>query len=185
PVLPASQALPGDMDVVAAIAADIGYPVMLKASWGGGGRGMREIAGEAELADKVASGRHEAQTAFGNGEGYLEKLVRHARHVEVQVLGDQHGNVMHLFERDCTVQRRHQKVAERAPAPYLDQATRTALCDAALRLCREVGYVGAGTIEFLIDADSGQFYFIEVNPRIQVEHTVTEEVTGADIGAPQ
>src|SRR5699024_5057965 len=140
---------------------------------------------ETELADKVASGRHEAQTAFGNGEGYLEKLVRHARHVEVQVLGDQHGNVMHLFERDCTVQRRHQKVAERSPAPYLDEATRTALCDAALRLCREVGYVGAGTVEFLLDADSGEFYFIEVNPRIQVEHTVTEEVTGVDIVAAQ
>lgn len=185
PVLPASAALPDDIDAVRDIAADIGYPVMLKASWGGGGRGMREIRAESELEDSVKSARREAKAAFGNDEGYLEKLVAHARHVEVQVLGDAHGNAMHLFERDCTVQRRHQKVAERAPAPYLDDAMRKKLCDSALRLCREVGYVGAGTVEFLFDVDSQKFYFIEVNPRIQVEHTVTEEVTGVDIVAAQ
>src|SRR5699024_12844828 len=133
----------------------------------------------------VATRRHGARAASGSGSGSLASLVSPARHVEVQVLGARHGTIMHLFERDCTVQRRHQKVAERAPAPYLDEATRTALCDAALRLCREVGYVGAGTVEFLLDADSGEFYFIEVNPRIQGEHPVTDEVTGADIGAPQ
>ena len=119
--------------------------------------------------------------AFGNGEVYLEKLVRRARHVEVQVLGDTHGNLIHLFERDCSVQRRNQKVVERAPAPYLDDARREELCASALKLCRQVHYTHAGTVEFLMDADSGEFYFIEVNPRIQVEHTVTEEVTGVDI----
>src|SRR5699024_23414 len=158
---------------------------MLEASWGGGGRGMREIEAEGQLADALVSARREAKAAFGSDEGYLEKLVRSARHVEVQVLGDAHGNLIHLFERDCTVQRRHQKVAERAPAPYLDAAQRNALCEAALRLCREVGYVGAGTVEFLLDADTDEVYFIEVNPRIQVEHTVTEEVTGVDIVAAQ
>jgi len=185
PVLPASDTLPQDIEQVRGIAADIGYPLMLKASWGGGGRGMREIEAEGQLADALVSARREAKAAFGSDEGYLEKLVRSARHVEVQVLGDAHGNLIHLFERDCTVQRRHQKVAERAPAPYLDAAQRNALCEAALRLCREVGYVGAGTVEFLLDADTDEFYFIEVNPRIQVEHTVTEEVTGVDIVAAQ
>ncbi|HLQ86530.1 MAG TPA: biotin carboxylase N-terminal domain-containing protein, partial [Salinisphaeraceae bacterium] len=170
PVLPASDTLPQDIEQVRGIAADIGYPLMLKASWGGGGRGMREIEAEGQLADALVSARREAKAAFGSDEGYLEKLVRSARHVEVQVLGDAHGNLIHLFERDCTVQRRHQKVAERAPAPYLDAAQRNALCEAALRLCREVGYVGAGTVEFLLDADTDEFYFIEVNPRIQVEH---------------
>ncbi len=181
PVLPASEVLPEDIEAVRPIAEEIGYPVMLKASWGGGGRGMRMIHEPDELAGAVESARREARAAFGNDEGYLEKLVVHARHVEVQVLADAHGNVMHLFERDCTVQRRHQKVAERAPAPYLSEQQRQSLCDSALRLCREVGYVNAGTVEFLMDADTGEFYFIEVNPRIQVEHTVTEEVTGVDI----
>lgn len=185
PVLPASGTLPQDVDAVRRIAADIGYPVMLKASWGGGGRGMREIESEDQLAEALQSARREAKSAFGSDEGYLEKLVRAARHVEVQVLGDAHGQVIHLFERDCTVQRRHQKVAERAPAPYLSAEQRQALCDAALRLCRQVGYVGAGTVEFLLDTETGQFYFIEVNPRLQVEHTVTEEVTGVDIVAAQ
>ena len=181
PVLPASDTLPADLDQVADIAEGIGYPVMLKASWGGGGRGMRVIRSADELKSQVESGRREAAAAFGSDEGYLEKLVVNARHVEVQVLGDTHGEVIHLFERDCTVQRRHQKVAERAPAPYLDDDQRARLCESALRLCRGVGYSNAGTVEFLMDADSGAFYFIEVNPRIQVEHTVTEEVTGVDI----
>lgn len=185
PVLPASAALPAAVDEVQAIAADIGFPVMLKASWGGGGRGMRVIRHAAELPELLASGRREAQNAFGNGDGYLEKLVSRARHVEVQVLGDRHGNIIHLFERDCSVQRRHQKVVERAPAPYLDAAGRAQICAAAIRICAAVGYVGAGTVEFLLDSETGDFYFIEVNPRIQVEHTVTEEVTGVDIVAAQ
>ncbi|TDU28375.1 pyruvate carboxylase [Panacagrimonas perspica] len=181
PILPASGTLPRDVEEVKKIAAQIGYPVMLKASWGGGGRGMRAIESEADLPVALDSARREALAAFGNDEGYLEKLVRRARHVEVQILGDAHGNVMHLFERDCSVQRRNQKVVERAPAPYLTQEQREELCGAAVRLCQSVNYTHAGTVEFLMDADTGKFYFIEVNPRIQVEHTVTEEVTGVDI----
>ncbi len=181
PVMPATGPLPEDAAEAARLAEAIGYPVMLKASWGGGGRGMRVIGSAAELAGQLEIGRREAKSAFGNDEVYLEKLVRHARHVEVQILGDHHGNVVHLFERDCTVQRRHQKVVERAPAPYLDEARRAALCEAALRLARAAGYTNAGTVEFLEDRDSGAFYFIEVNPRIQVEHTVTEQVTGLDL----
>jgi pyruvate carboxylase len=170
-----------DMAAVKAEAAAIGYPLMLKASWGGGGRGMRPILGPEDLADKVREGRREAEAAFGNGEGYLEKMIQRARHVEVQILGDKAGNVWHLWERDCTVQRRNQKVVERAPAPYLTQAQREEVCEMARRICAHVNYECAGTVEFLMDMDSGNFYFIEVNPRVQVEHTVTEEVTGIDI----
>ena len=154
---------------------------MLKASWGGGGRGMRPIESEDKLVDAVLSAKREAKNAFGKDEVYLEKLVRRARHVEVQILGDTHGNLVHLFERDCSIQRRNQKVVERAPAPYLDDGRAPGLCEAALKIGRATNYVGAGTVEFLIDADTGKFYFIEVNPRIQVEHTVTEVVTGLDI----
>ncbi|MCO4860156.1 pyruvate carboxylase [Cupriavidus sp. WGlv3] len=181
PVMPATDPLPHDLEACKRLAAGIGYPLMLKASWGGGGRGMRVLESEQDLEGALAAARREALAAFGNDEVYVEKLVRNARHVEVQVLGDTHGNLVHLYERDCTVQRRNQKVVERAPAPYLDDAGRSALCESALRLMRAVGYTHAGTVEFLMDADSGQFYFIEVNPRIQVEHTVTEMVTGIDI----
>jgi pyruvate carboxylase len=181
PVIPATEVLGDDMDLIRKQAGEIGYPLMLKASWGGGGRGMRPILAEGELADKVREGRREAEAAFGNGEGYLEKMIQRARHVEVQILGDKHGNLYHLFERDCTVQRRNQKVVERAPAPYLSEAERRDLCDLGKRICAHVGYECAGTVEFLMDMDSGAFYFIEVNPRVQVEHTVTEQVTGIDI----
>ncbi len=181
PILPATAPLAEDAETIRRQAEEIGYPVMLKASWGGGGRGMRVIEGPEQLLESVTIGRREAEVAFGNGEVYLEKLVRRARHVEVQILGDNHGHLVHLFERDCTVQRRNQKVVERAPALYLDEAGRRALCDAALAVGRSVRYRNAGTVEFLMDADTGKFYFIEVNPRIQVEHTVTEEVTGIDI----
>ncbi|MGD9512198.1 MAG: pyruvate carboxylase, partial [Geminicoccaceae bacterium] len=181
PVMPATDPLPDDPEAIRRLAAEVGYPVMLKASWGGGGRGMRPIEREEQLVDAVNTARREAKAAFGKDEVYLEKLVRRARHVEVQLLGDTHGNLVHLFERDCTIQRRHQKVIERAPAPYLDDDQRAALCEAALKIGRAADYVGAGTIEFLMDADTGAFYFIEVNPRIQVEHTVTEVVTGFDI----
>ncbi|MGJ8561339.1 MAG: pyruvate carboxylase [Litorimonas sp.] len=181
PVVPATDVLGDDMDVMRKQAAEVGYPLMLKASWGGGGRGMRPIHNEAELEQKVLEGRREAEAAFGNGEGFLEKLITEARHVEVQILGDSHGEIYHLWERDCSVQRRNQKVVERAPAPYLRQDQRTALCDMAKKLCAHVNYQNAGTVEFLMDMKSGEFYFIEVNPRIQVEHTVTEEVTGIDI----
>jgi len=181
PVMPATAALPHDIEQAKALAAEVGYPLMLKASWGGGGRGMRVIETEADLPEQLDIARREALAAFGNDEMYLEKLVRRARHVEVQILGDLHGNLVHLFERDCTVQRRNQKVVEQAPAPYLNDADRNELCAAALRLARAVNYTHAGTVEFLMDADTGKFYFIEVNPRIQVEHTVTEQVTGIDI----
>jgi pyruvate carboxylase len=181
PVMPATDPLPDDPAEVKRLAAEVGYPVMLKASWGGGGRGMRPIDSEDKLIDAVTTARREAKAAFGKDEVYLEKLVTRARHVEVQLLGDHHGNLVHLFERDCSIQRRHQKVVERAPAPFLDDAGRTALAEAALEIGRATGYVGAGTVEFLMDADTGGFYFIEVNPRIQVEHTVTEVVTGLDI----
>jgi pyruvate carboxylase len=181
PVMPATPPLPRDDAECARLAAEIGYPVMLKASWGGGGRGMRVIEDEAHLAETVGTARREAKAAFGNDEVYLEKLVRRARHVEVQILGDSHGNLVHLFERDCTVQRRNQKVVERAPAVFLDDAQRAELCELGLRIGRAVGYLNAGTVEFLQDAGTGRFYFIEVNPRIQVEHTVTEVVTGIDL----
>ncbi|MDX8462175.1 pyruvate carboxylase [Mesorhizobium humile] len=181
PVVPATDPLPDDMDEVKKLAAKIGYPVMLKASWGGGGRGMRAIRAEADLAREVMEGKREAKAAFGKDEVYLEKLIERARHVEVQVLGDTHGNAVHLFERDCSIQRRNQKVVERAPAPYLSEELRQELCGYALKIAHETSYIGAGTVEFLQDADTGKFYFIEVNPRIQVEHTVTEQVTGIDI----
>ncbi len=181
PVMPATGPLPRGDAEIKRLAAQIGYPVMAKASWGGGGRGMRIIHGEDELLDRIASGRREAKAAFGNDEMFLEKLVERARHVEVQILADKHGTAVHLYERDCSLQRRNQKVIERAPAAYLDDAQRAALCGYALRIAHAANYTNAGTVEFLMDRDSGDFYFIEVNPRIQVEHTVTEVVTGIDL----
>ncbi len=181
PVMPATAPLPDDPAEIRRLAHEIGYPVMLKASWGGGGRGMRPVESEDMLIDSVRTAKREARSAFGKDEVYLEKLVPRARHVEVQILGDAYGNLVHLFERDCSIQRRNQKVIERAPAPYLDEAARRQLCEAALMIGRAARYENAGTVEFLMDADSGNFYFIEVNPRIQVEHTVSEEVTGLDI----
>jgi len=181
PVVPATEPLPDDPALIKKMAAEVGYPLMLKASWGGGGRGMRRIMDETTLLSEVSEGKREAKAAFGKDEMYLEKLVERARHVEVQLIGDDHGNLVHLFERDCSVQRRNQKVVERAPAPYLSDEVRKELTEAAVRLGKAANYRGAGTVEFLMDADTDKFYFIEVNPRIQVEHTVTEEVTGIDI----
>ncbi|MEM9032055.1 MAG: pyruvate carboxylase [Pseudomonadota bacterium] len=181
PVIPATDVLGNDMEAIAKEAGEIGYPLMLKASWGGGGRGMRPIAGPDELEEKINEGRREAEAAFGNGEGYLEKMILKARHVEVQILGDSFGSIYHLWERDCSVQRRNQKVVERAPAPYLSPAQREELCNLGKKIAEAVDYECAGTIEFLMDMATGKFYFIEVNPRVQVEHTVTEEVTGIDI----
>ena len=180
-VMPATAPLPADPQECARLAASVGYPLMLKASWGGGGRGSRVVEDATRLRELLPVARREAQAAFGNDEVYLEKLVRRARHVEVQILGDAHGNLVHLFERDCTVQRRHQKVVERAPAVFLSAAEREELCAAALAIGRAAHYGNAGTVEFLQDADSRRCYFIEVNPRIQVEHTVTEAVTGIDL----
>ncbi|MEQ8896334.1 MAG: pyruvate carboxylase [Roseovarius sp.] len=181
PVIPATEVLGEDMDKTRQQAEEIGYPMMLKASWGGGGRGMRPVTKPEELEEKVLEGRREAVAAFGNGEGYLEKMITRARHVEVQILGDKHGHMYHLFERDCSVQRRNQKVVERAPAPYLTDAQRTEICELGYKICKHVNYECAGTVEFLMDMETDSFYFIEVNPRVQVEHTVTEEVTGIDI----
>jgi pyruvate carboxylase len=181
PVMPATDPLPDDMAEVKKLAETIGYPVMLKASWGGGGRGMRMIHDAATLERDLPQAKREAKAAFGKDDVYLEKLVVRARHVEVQILADRHGSIVHLFERDCTVQRRNQKVVERAPAPYLDDTQRQELASYAVAIAHAAKYCGAGTVEFLQDADTGKFYFIEVNPRIQVEHTVTEMVTGIDI----
>ena len=186
PVVPATNALSdveseAGMAAVRELAAEIGYPLMLKASWGGGGRGMRPIHGPEDLDREVLAGKREAAAAFGKDEVYLEKFVERARHVEVQILGDRFGQIVHLFERDCSVQRRNQKVVERAPAPYLTEAQRAELAELGLKIARYANYELAGTVEFLMDADTGAFYFIEVNPRVQVEHTVTEEVTGIDI----
>ncbi len=156
-------------------------PVILKAAHGGGGRGMRVVLDEKEFDDALRTGPARIADAFGSPDIFVEKFIERARHIEVQLLGDKHGNLVHLFERDCSVQRRHQKVVEIAPAPNLDPVLRDAICQAALDIGNQVRYENAGTVEFLVDAESGKFYFIEVNPRIQVEHTVTEEVTGIDI----
>ncbi|HEV3298909.1 MAG TPA: pyruvate carboxylase [Planctomycetaceae bacterium] len=162
-------------------AEKMGFPVIIKASKGGGGRGMRVVRTASEFTGAFEQAQRESQVAFGSSDVFLEKYVPRARHIEVQLMGDLHGNLVHLYERDCSIQRRHQKVVEIAPAPSLDPAIRQKVCEAALAIGRELRYENAGTVEFLVDADTGDFYFIEVNPRIQVEHTVTEEVTGTDI----
>ena len=162
-------------------AREIGFPLIIKAAFGGGGRGMRVVGRAAEFSERLEEARREALAAFGNDAVFLERYVEHARHVEVQILGDRAGNIVHLHERDCSVQRRHQKVVEVAPAVGLDDSIRKALAEAAVKLAKAAGYYNAGTVEFLVDADSGAWYFIEVNPRIQVEHTVTEMVTGIDL----
>ncbi|MEM7644074.1 MAG: biotin carboxylase N-terminal domain-containing protein, partial [Pseudomonadota bacterium] len=156
PVIPATEVLGDDMKAVRKEAAAIGYPLMLKASWGGGGRGMRPILSEDEVEEKVLEGRREAEAAFGNGEGYLEKMIQRARHVEVQILGDSHGAIYHLYERDCSVQRRNQKVVERAPAPYLSGTQREQICNLGKKICEHVNYECAGTVEFLMDMATGQ-----------------------------
>jgi len=180
PTVPGSKAL-ANADGAPAAAAAIGYPCLVKASAGGGGRGMRVVRAEGELKPALAAAGAEALAAFGDATLYLEKYVERARHVEVQVIGDRHGGLRHLFERDCSVQRRHQKLVEEAPSPVLAPATRAAMTEAALALAREVGYVSAGTVEFVYDRNAEHFYFLEMNTRIQVEHPVTEAITGVDI----
>ncbi len=181
PILPGSPDPIGSNEEARALAEKLGYPVIVKAAHGGGGRGMRVAQNASRLDDALDQARREAGSAFGNPEVFLEKFIARARHIEVQLLGDQHGGLVHLFERDCSLQRRHQKIVEIAPAPSLDPGLRQRILDAALVIGRSVRLDNAGTVEFLIDADTGEFYFIEVNPRIQVEHTVTEQVTGYDV----
>ena len=163
------------------LAEKLGFPVLLKAAHGGGGRGMRVVNSPDELPAQLEQAQRESQAAFGSSDVFLEKFIARPRHIEVQLMGDKHGHLVHLFERDCSVQRRYQKVVEIAPAVNLDPQLRDEICRAALRIGNSVRYEGAGTVEFLVDADTDQYYFIEVNPRIQVEHTVTEVVTGVDI----
>ena len=179
PLLPSTQ-LDVDTDVDAA-GAEVGFPLMVKAAAGGGGKGMRVVEDAAGLADAVASARRESASAFGDDRVFLERYVAHARHVEVQVVGDTHGEVVHLFERECSIQRRHQKVVEETPSPRLTPALRAELCAAAVEAARAVDYVGAGTVEFVLDDDTGDFAFLEMNTRLQVEHPVTEQVTGVDL----
>jgi pyruvate carboxylase len=181
PTIPGTDTALADPADVRAAAARIGFPLMIKASFGGGGRGMRVVHHAAELEGKLAEAQREAGSAFGRSEVFLERYIPRAKHIEVQVLGDAHGNLVHLWERDCSVQRRHQKVVEIAPSINLPEALRRRICDAAAALCRSVDYRSAGTVEFLFDVDRRDFFFIEVNPRIQVEHTVTEVVTGIDL----
>lgn len=180
PVVPGSEGLIDNEEMALEIAREIGFPVLFKASAGGGGKGMRVALNNLSLKQAFQQAKREAEAAFGDGRIYLEKYIEHPRHVEVQVVADQHGNVVHLWERDCSVQRRHQKLIEESPAPHLEPKTREAMCAAAVRMIRAANYTNVGTVEFIVDAE-GNFYFIEVNARIQVEHPVTEMVTGVDL----
>jgi acetyl-CoA carboxylase biotin carboxylase subunit len=180
PCVPGSDGLISNEQEAVTIAGKIGYPVLLKATAGGGGKGMRVAANDLALSSAWQQASAEAQAAFGNAGIYIERYVERPRHVEVQVLGDQHGNLVHLWERDCSTQRRHQKLIEESPSPRLAPETRRKMCEAAVRLCKTAGYHSAGTVEFIVDQE-GNFYFIEVNARIQVEHPVSEMVTGIDL----
>ncbi|MDH4134359.1 MAG: acetyl-CoA carboxylase biotin carboxylase subunit [Gammaproteobacteria bacterium] len=180
PVVPGSNGSLGSLDEAVNLAHEIGYPVMLKATSGGGGRGIRRCNNEDELRRGFERVVSEATKAFGSADVFLEKAVINPRHIEVQILGDRHGNAVHLFERDCSIQRRHQKLVEIAPSPQLNEEQRRYVCDLGVRAARAVGYENAGTVEFLLDQD-GRFYFMEMNTRLQVEHTITEQITGIDI----
>ncbi len=180
PCVPGSEgALSDDPDEIVRAARDIGYPVIIKAAGGGGGRGMRVVHTEAALLNAVSTTKAEAQSAFGNPVVYMEKFLENPRHIEIQVLADEHGNAVYLGERDCSMQRRHQKIMEEAPAPVLDPKVRDKIGERCAEACRQIGYRGAGTFEFLYE--NGEFYFIEMNTRVQVEHPVTEMITGVDI----
>ena len=184
PTIPGSEGLLASVDEAARLAGSMGYPVMIKATAGGGGRGMRLVRSADELENLFKAAQGEAEAAFGNPGLYMEKFIARPRHVEVQILADRFGNVVHLGERDCSIQRRHQKLLEEAPSPGLDPETRRRMGEAAVAAAKTIGYEGAGTVEFLLDA-SGEFYFMEMNTRIQVEHPVTEVVTGVDLIAQQ
>ncbi len=180
PVVPGSDGEVKDVDEAMRVADEFGYPVMIKASAGGGGRGMRMARDKSELKSQFVAASTEAQAAFGNGEVYIEKFVEEPRHIEIQLVGDGQGNVIHFGERECSIQRRHQKLLEEAPSPIVDEAMRTRMGEAAIKGAAAVNYAGAGTVEFLVDKNK-DFYFMEMNTRIQVEHCVTEEVTDTDL----
>ncbi|MGV3774836.1 MAG: biotin carboxylase N-terminal domain-containing protein, partial [Verrucomicrobiales bacterium] len=181
PTLPGTENPVTDRDEALKIAQEIGFPLIIKAAFGGGGRGMRVVEKSADLQNLLDEAQNEAGRAFGNPAVFLEKYIPRAKHIEVQVLGDRHGHVLHLHERDCSVQRRHQKVVEIAPSYGLEPKVINELCEAASRIASETNYDNAGTVEFLLDLDTNAWYFIEMNPRIQVEHTVTEVITGIDL----
>ncbi|MDB5999951.1 MAG: Biotin carboxylase [Rhizobacter sp.] len=180
PTVPGSDGVVSDIEEAVGLAQGIGFPIMIKASAGGGGRGIRVAQDEADLRKQMAMAQAEAKAAFGNGDVYLERFIRHARHIEVQVLGDGQRAV-HCFERECSLQRKRQKIWEEAPSPAISQATRNDLCASAVKLAEATHYSGAGTLEYLYDDESGEFFFIEMNTRIQVEHPVTEMITGIDL----
>ncbi|MCK8114401.1 acetyl-CoA carboxylase biotin carboxylase subunit [Anaerosoma tenue] len=180
PCVPGSDGIVETAEEALAFAREVGFPVLIKASAGGGGKGMRVAADESELVHNFTAAKTEAAAAFGNDEVYLEKYLSRPRHIEIQVLADTHGNAIYLYERDCSVQRRHQKLIEEAPSPALSEELRAAMGEAALKAVRAVDYVNAGTVEFLLDTD-GSFFFMEMNTRVQVEHPVTEQITGVDI----
>lgn len=179
PIIPGSDGPVSSVDDVREFGKKHGYPIIIKASLGGGGRGMRIVRNESGLSEAYDRAKSEARAAFGSDEVYVEKLIENPKHIEVQVIGDEHGNTVHLFERDCSIQRRHQKVVEMAPSVSLKDELRLEICDAAVDLMKNVNYINAGTVEFLVTDDA--YYFIEVNPRVQVEHTITEMITGIDI----
>ncbi|MGY8643864.1 MAG: pyruvate carboxylase [Verrucomicrobiales bacterium] len=181
PVLPGTEEPVEDRAVALKTAKEIGFPLIIKAAFGGGGRGMRVVNKEEDLDSSVTEAQNEAENAFGNASVFMERFVGRAKHIEVQILGDRHGNMVHLHERDCSIQRRHQKVVELAPSVDLDETVRKELCDAAVKIAKAIDYSNAGTVEFLYDMDSNEWFFIEMNPRIQVEHTVTEMITGVDL----
>ena len=181
PVVPGSDGAIKDIEMAKKLASEIGYPVIIKASAGGGGRGMRVVEKEEDLEKNFWSAESEAMSAFGDGTMYMEKYISNPRHIEVQVLGDEHGNVVHVGERDCSMQRRHQKLIEESPAVILDDATRANLHETAVRAAVAIGYAGAGTFEFLYDQKDNKFYFIEMNTRLQVEHCVSEMCSGLDL----
>src|SRR5690625_3226455 len=178
PIIPGSDGPVSSISEVKQFAEKHGYPIIIKASLGGGGRGMRIVKHESDLADAYDRARSEAKSAFGNDEIYVEKFIENPKHIEVQILGDTYGNIVHLYERDCSIQRRHQKVVEVAPSLSLSEDLRQRMCEAAVQLAQNINYVNAGTVEFLVTGD--EFYFIEVNPRFQVEHTITEMIKCVD-----
>ena len=180
PIVPGSDAVTG-MEDVRAFVKKYGFPIMIKASAGGGGKGMRHVTSEGELESAVRAAKSEALSYFGDDKIYVEKYIANPKHIEIQVFGDNHGQIIHLFERECSIQRRHQKIIEESPSPALDQKTRMAMGEIAVRAAKSVDYSGAGTVEFIYDIDSKEYYFLEMNTRLQVEHPVTELVTGVDL----